>query len=584
MDDLVISARNLGKTFRLYPTKQSRLLDILGLLPRRWSNFSEHRALDSVNLDIRRGERIGVIGRNGAGKSTLLKLITGVSRPTEGELVVTGETQALLQLGTGFHPELTGRENIQAYLALLGLEGNQDRQLVRDIIDFAEIEEYIDQPLKVYSSGMAMRLMFAASTAIAPELLVIDEVLSVGDAYFAQKSFQRIRDICESRHSTLLLVSHDIYMAAKICSRMIWMERGQVAFDGSPSEAIAAYEFSVREQEEARIRHKTRMMLGELASRRELTIEIVHTDMARAAHNLHVGTIQLTMGGKVQTLTPVIGAASGNIPRFEAANGLWGEAVTWQGRPAMPLTNHGSPFHKADCVFALADHPDQGPVRIDMELALEAGPDFEVWLVLDDRKQALGRIGATGGQWSTLTFEASLDAKAKWVPLRVGLAKTAMFGSGLVSVTDITVLGADNQPRFSFHRGEALRVAIDYRVNDPTLEGEVDVMIGILRADMIHVCRSLGRMRLTPGSSGRLIAEFPVLRLGDGQYAVSIMIAESGYFDSTDHPFYAINPAVYCCLNRVLEFQVQSEGCLGSGVAFIDDCIWSDLPAQENTP
>src|SRR5262249_29606446 len=160
---------------------------------------------------------------NGAGKSTLLKLVTKVITPSSGLLDIRGKTQALLSIGTGFHPEFTGRQNASAYLSSLGFSGAELDRMVAEAIAFAEIDDFANQPVKTYSTGMGMRLMFAAATMIRPELLVIDEVLGVGDAYFQQKSYQHISEICAAQQTTLLLVTHDIYSAGQICDRMMWI-------------------------------------------------------------------------------------------------------------------------------------------------------------------------------------------------------------------------------------------------------------------------------------------------------------------------------------------------------------------------
>src|SRR5262249_7052631 len=166
MTEPLVRARKLTKVYRLYRKPSYRFRDMFGLLGNRPDAFSQHVALDAVDLDIHRGEKVAIIGRNGAGKSTFLKIVTGVIEPTSGTLDVKGKVHALLQIGTGFHPDFTGRENVYAYLAQLGISGAQANRRMDEIVDFAEIEEYIDQPLKTYSTGMAVRLMFSASTAI----------------------------------------------------------------------------------------------------------------------------------------------------------------------------------------------------------------------------------------------------------------------------------------------------------------------------------------------------------------------------------------------------------------------------------
>jgi lipopolysaccharide transport system ATP-binding protein len=205
---VMVQATDLTKTYRLYQKPAHRVLDLVGVLPS--DRYREHVAIDRLTLTIRRGEKVGIIGRNGAGKSTFLKLVTQVVEPTSGQLHVGGKVHALLSIGTGFHPDFTGRENVIGYLAQLGVTGARARAVCDDVVSFAELEEYIDQPVKTYSTGMQMRLMFAVSTAIEPDLLVVDEVLGVGDAYFAQKSFARMRQLCDEHGATMLLVTHDI--------------------------------------------------------------------------------------------------------------------------------------------------------------------------------------------------------------------------------------------------------------------------------------------------------------------------------------------------------------------------------------
>ena len=248
MNDTVIQTRDLRKIYRLYAGAGYRFLDMFGMLGNRPGAYTEHAALDGISLDIRKGEKVAFIGRNGAGKSTLLKLFTKVIEPTSGTLEVKGKAHALLQIGSGFHPDFTGRENVYAYLAQLGVAGREADRKYAEIVEFAELEEYIGQPVKTYSSGMAVRLMFSTSTAITPDLLVLDEILGVGDAYFANKSYSRIRELCDRDGTTLLLVTHDIYSALNICTRLVWIDRGRVLMDDAGPVVIKAYEDSIRQQ------------------------------------------------------------------------------------------------------------------------------------------------------------------------------------------------------------------------------------------------------------------------------------------------------------------------------------------------
>ncbi len=196
-------------------------------------------AVNGVDLDIQRGESVGLIGRNGAGKSTLLKLISGIAEPTEGRVEVHGVVAPLLALGNGLDQSLTGRENIYLNGAILGFGKAYLQAHERDIIEFAELEEFIDKPVRTYSSGMTMRLAFSIATAAVPEILILDEVLAVGDAAFQTKCNRRIDDIIRSG-ATVFLVSHSIENVKRLCRRAVWMEKGRVREDG-PSEVVCGH-------------------------------------------------------------------------------------------------------------------------------------------------------------------------------------------------------------------------------------------------------------------------------------------------------------------------------------------------------
>src|SRR5262245_865550 len=339
-NNVVVRASGLSKRYRLYDSPRHRVLDTLGLLRGSRASVREHLALCDVSFDVTRGQKVGIIGRNGAGKSTLLRLVAGATTPSSGTLDVTGETQALLQLGTGFHPDLTGRENVLAYLGHLGLTGQAADACVGDVTEFAELEEYIDQPVKTYSSGMAVRLMFAASTVIAPSLLVIDEVLGVGDAYFAKKSFDKIRELCAGEGTTLLLVTHDIYNAARLCDRMMWMDQGSIVIDDRPDAVVTAYEDSIRRQEERRLRLKAMNAASGTSAARaaaaKLLVEVRSIDSRPLPSTIYIGRLALGLDGAVIDVAPVTGGADtiGATGSLVREGGAWGDRVEWAGRSA----------------------------------------------------------------------------------------------------------------------------------------------------------------------------------------------------------------------------------------------------------
>ena len=245
-----ISVRDLGKAYKQYPTRSARLAE--WLIPFGPPRHAQKWVLQGLNFEVKPGEAIGIIGMNGAGKSTLLKMITGTTEPTTGSVKVTGRIAALLELGMGFHPDFTGRQNAIMAGQLLGLSADDMRSLMPEIEAFAEIGDYIDQPVRVYSSGMQMRLAFSVATAKRPDILIVDEALSVGDNYFQHKSFDRIRAY-NKLGTTLLIVSHDKGAVQGICDRAILLSGGSIAMQGSPETVMDYYNAMIAERDPANV-------------------------------------------------------------------------------------------------------------------------------------------------------------------------------------------------------------------------------------------------------------------------------------------------------------------------------------------
>lgn len=203
--------------------------------------FKEFRALNHVSFKVSQGEVVGLVGTNGSGKSTMLKCIAGVLEPSEGSITVRGNIAPLIELGAGFDPELTARENIYLNGALLGYTKEFIDSHLQDIIDFAELQDFMDMPLKNYSSGMVARIAFAIATVTEPDVLIVDETLSVGDVFFQEKCEARIKSFIDSGHVTVLFVSHSIEQVERICTRAVWIEKGQQRMDGPVEEVCRAY-------------------------------------------------------------------------------------------------------------------------------------------------------------------------------------------------------------------------------------------------------------------------------------------------------------------------------------------------------
>ncbi len=237
----VIKFDHVTKMYKLFKNDKKRLLYTFN----RKIKYTEKKAVNDVSFEIKCGESVALFGRNGAGKSTILKMITGVCFPTSGEISVKGRVSALLELTSGFDPEFTGKENIYLKGQLLGLKDKEIRELEQEIIDFAEIEEYIDQPVRTYSSGMKARLGFSINVNIRPEILIVDEALSVGDEEFKRKCIKKVNEIVNKENVTLLFVTHATGVAKEFCKRGMVMERGAVTFDGDIDKAIEVYNNSL---------------------------------------------------------------------------------------------------------------------------------------------------------------------------------------------------------------------------------------------------------------------------------------------------------------------------------------------------
>mgnify|MGYP003953725439 CR=1 FL=1 len=234
----LLSVNNVGKAFRNYNSEWKRFANWFGL---RIKPTKEHWVLRNVNFEVQPGESIGIIGLNGAGKSTLLKIITGTLRPSEGQQKVNGRIGAILELGMGFNPELTGRENAFHTASLMGFEYEKIKQTIPEIEAFADIGEYFDEPIRAYSSGMQMRVSFSVATAFQPDILIVDEALAVGDAHFQQKCFHRIQEF-KRAGGTLLFVSHDPGMIKTLCTRALLLDKGHLIKDGTPKEVMDLYQ------------------------------------------------------------------------------------------------------------------------------------------------------------------------------------------------------------------------------------------------------------------------------------------------------------------------------------------------------
>lgn len=367
-DRLAISIKNLNKNYQLYNSVADQVVDVLGLTKLmfwRKTSIAQHQALKNVSLEVKKGERIGVVGRNGAGKSTLLKLVTGNFSPSSGDITVNGTVQALMNVGLGFHSEFSGYENIRSSLIYNGLPQGELEAAIQDVIDFSELEEYLHQPMKTYSLGMQARLMFAAATAITPDILIVDEVLGAGDAYFGAKSAHRMEKLTKSGCS-LLLVSHSPQQILQFCERAIWIEDGQIVMDDSVLSVVKAYEeYTQKLSCEAEVQESQVSPASDVKS-------VIHNSHLREKLLKEVlGGAELSGDGKAAGNI----VAEGGVSRWKGEGGLMLSAVELRKENG-ELTHFmrtGDPAHidievvaekpgHYPCVFVLVLYSDDGKI------------------------------------------------------------------------------------------------------------------------------------------------------------------------------------------------------------------------------
>ena len=265
---IAVEFKNVVKEYKLYKTEMKRLLGIFF----KNIHFQKKRAVSDVSFTINKGEAVAIFGKNGAGKTTILKMITGVCFPTTGEVYVDGIVSAMLGLSTGFDSDFTGRENIYLKGRLMGLKDDTIKSIEKTIVDFAEIDEYIDQPMKKYSSGMKARLGFAINANINPEILIIDEALSVGDREFRNKCREKMDEIMNNGNVTLLFVTHSASTASQFCDRGIVLQKGEMIFDGELDESIQIYNSTLKKSERRRRRRRNRRSIMGYKKKNETTL------------------------------------------------------------------------------------------------------------------------------------------------------------------------------------------------------------------------------------------------------------------------------------------------------------------------
>lgn len=563
MSESAIHVRGVSKMYRMFKTRRHQVMDLLGF-PMFKDRCDEFWALRDLDLDVPRGSKIGIIGHNGAGKSTLLKIIAGQVSPTSGEVKVNGKVQALMELGTGFHPEFSGRENIFSALSYQGVVGAAARKRFDEIVDFSELEEFIENPVKTYSAGMYARLAFSVATAIEPEILIIDEVLGAGDAYFAGKCVDRMNAITQDAGATILFVSHDTSSVLRLCDRVIWMKKGRCIMDGPAHEVVKEYVDAMRFETE--LRHRSREMhLGKGAARGIMTtsdvfkkllfrlkvdgehpagrhlirrIALEHEDVRLAC--LDVGD---AMDNSVLEQSYIIsekGATDWSQPT-QAKDGIFGRYY---------CNCDGSEQH-APFVLSVPAYMknDLG----DLALVIEGNIDsseivfVEMW---DDAGHyvRLGALNSTLGENFRVPFRTGLAdavrvAEQEQPPVQDvehrRKTEDEFSADRVVAIRKVELLDADGVSKRVYPMGAEIGIAISYEASREVFEPVFAVTFH--RVDGVQMdhknTRLLGQSLGTLSGKGVAKFSFSPLRLGPGEYLVTVAILKYLDVDNwTDQP------------------------------------------------
>lgn len=560
LSETAISIQHLQKVYRRYATNGWRALGLLGF-PVPKGRYDEFWALDDVSLDIRRGERVALVGRNGAGKSTLLRHISGELTPTAGSVTVNGSVKALFGLGEGFHPEFSGLQNVRTALALHGISPREMERAIDDIVDFSELDDFIHRPMKEYSAGMFARLAFATATARAPDILIIDEILGAGDAYFLGKCMQRINAIT-SHGATVLFVSHDMGSALMLCQRGVWIHHGRLRADGDMVGVARAYQAHIREEQEAAL-HARAMRLTKRTSQAGVDGKALFRLIAEGecAPDDPVRVARIAVGSEAETLAEVaVGGqdGAGDIALLVDMKLNWGKAARHRGRLARPFGAFGGAFVHA---------PFTAPERLlekDAWIELDVAPSRTARILLQRWDPSIGEAGAYADvgvidpdpseDWRCLRWSledlASVDVAPELAdeglplvedhPAEIGdlerltqevptpAALPGPRSNAPARIRDFSFFDAEGRRRRTLVAGEPASAAFEIDVQ-AGLPGRPIAVVAIYRPDGVVISQLISPPEEKPvqvGAPSRLTMRMTLdeLLIGPGDYIVSAAI------------------------------------------------------------
>jgi lipopolysaccharide transport system ATP-binding protein len=571
MSNIAIQIRNLGKLYKLYNRPIDKVLDTLGLNFFKKNHYQEFWALRDVNLEIKKGERIGIIGRNGAGKSTLLKTIIGNITPTEGNIVVNGKIQALMELGTGFHPEFTGRQNIRASLSYQGLSSKEIQLKEEEIIEFAELEEFIDQPIKTYSAGMYARLAFSTATSIEPDILIIDEVLGAGDAYFSSKCIERMKKLTNNSGTTVLFVSHDMSSVEMLCERSVWIERGKIKLDGPTLDLSKLYAQEVRERTLKRIKSinaKTNFNIT------QSKIQTIVRFVWEQGPPVEINEVTL-FGEELKPIAIYVGEPQDNSMEYDGFVLIDNTFSKWD-KPSnegevQSRAIHGSNMFSSAVVFNL-ESPLSGKEILKIKWRGKTGSRARVEILHNNIYNLLTVLTVNSNdsdnwqEWQGNLAGVSTETITVINKTQVNNLVADSLNNSDIKINEVEIFNGEiiiERVKFENRLGEEigviksfedLLVHIDYKVLKGPIKAEFVLCfhrLGIIALQALSGLNNSAYL-LNSGERGRCTLRIPSLPLGKGNYFVSV-----GIFPPINYQSLDTEKTAYILLDRKYELIVE---------------------------
>lgn len=553
-----IESHALGKRYRSFANRRGKILSAFGL--ERFARRQGSRdfwAVRDITLTIKAGERVGLVGANGAGKSTLLKMICGNVYPTQGQLKVQGRIDALMEMGVGFHPDMSGRANVLSALAYQGIVGDQAQDLTEEVIEFSELEDFIEEPVKNYSAGMYARLAFSAATVRKPEILIIDEILGAGDEYFAGKSIERMKSLTNDEGVTVLFVSHDLASVQSLCDRAIWIDGGKLVMDSDPLTVVKEYRDYVNVRKEQRLLARDAKI-----SRRDMARHEQDSDLFRHllfrfvplesdAFDLQsINSIAL-FDGADSIVELNVGDARDNdreanayvIDSFKETN--WSEAKGDSSGYYRQLDSASTRYNHAPFELRLPNTHDLGSVTIQVE-CLEAEQAVQLQMFNGVGYEDIGPVGV-----GTTKFSLAADTAVEVVdPAPVVDRKKFEYGSRELEILSVELSGRTGSARV-FTIWEPFDVVVEY-TNTATVDAPV-IAFCVYAADgtcAFQWLMDMSNQDLDVDSpTQRIRFHVDQLQVGRGAYVASVAAFKT-------MPNGIVEPEALHCLDRAVHFQV----------------------------